>query len=76
MLTCFGMIWKYDKLSRRNIKFGKIYAFSKIHISSNLIVKRKRHIRATANIIYKKFQNVSFENYSLKTHILWEKKTL
>jgi hypothetical protein len=34
------MIWNYDKFSRRNIKFGKIYALSKKIISLNLIIKK------------------------------------
>jgi len=41
MLTCFGMIWNYDKISRLNKKFGKICAFTKNHIPPNLIVKKK-----------------------------------
>ncbi len=40
MLTCFGMIWNYDKFWRRNTKSGKIYALSKVHIFPNLIVKK------------------------------------
>jgi hypothetical protein len=39
VLTCFGMIWNYDKFSKQNTKSGKIYALSKILISRNLIVK-------------------------------------
>jgi len=42
MLTCFGMIWNYDKFSRWNTKSEKIYALSKICISPNLIVKKKK----------------------------------
>jgi hypothetical protein len=34
MLTCFGMIWNYNKISKQNTKFGEIYALSKIHIST------------------------------------------
>jgi hypothetical protein len=41
LLTCFGMMWNYDKFSRRNTKFGKIYVVSKICIFPNLIVKKK-----------------------------------
>ncbi len=67
------MIWNYDKFSRWNTKFGKIYAFSKIHISTNLIVKKKWHIGATINTIYQKSQNISFENSSLEKHAFWEK---
>jgi len=29
MLTCFGMIWNYDKFSRQNTKFSEIYILSK-----------------------------------------------
>jgi len=53
MLTCFGMIWNYDKFSKQNTKFGKICAFSKFCICSNLIVKKKWHIGATINKKYK-----------------------
>ncbi len=62
MLTCFGMIWNYDKLSRRNTKSGKIYALSKIWIFTKLIVKANMTYWGTRNKIYEKFQNISFEN--------------
>jgi len=39
VLTCFGMIWNYNKFSRWNTKSGKMCALSKICISPNLIVK-------------------------------------
>jgi len=71
MLTCFGMIWNYDKISRWNTKSGKICAFTKIRISPNLIVKKIWHIGATINTIY--FQNISFENSSWRKHVFWEK---
>jgi hypothetical protein len=29
MLTCSGMIWNYDKISKWNTKASKIYAFVK-----------------------------------------------
>jgi len=74
MLTCFGMIWHYEKNSRRNTKFGKIYALSKIHISPNLIGKKKWNIRVIINKIYKKFQNISFENSSWGKHVFGKKK--
>jgi hypothetical protein len=64
MVTCFSMIWNYDKFSRQNTKSGKIYALLKIYISPNSIVKNIWHIGATINTIYKKFQNISFENSS------------
>jgi hypothetical protein len=51
VLTCFGMIWNDDKFSRWNTKSNKIYVLSKIHISPNLIVKKKRHIGAIINTI-------------------------
>jgi hypothetical protein len=63
------MIWNYHKFSRQNIKFGKIFAFSKICISPNLIVRKHTHIGATINTIYKKFQNISFENSSWGKHV-------
>jgi hypothetical protein len=40
MLTCFGMIWNYEKNSKQNTKFGKICALSKNLIYSNLIVNK------------------------------------
>ncbi len=67
------MIWNYDKFSRWNTKFGKMCAFSKKFISPKLIVKNKWHIKATINIIYKKFQNISFENSSLGEHVFSQK---
>jgi hypothetical protein len=33
MLTCFGMIWNYDKFSRWNTKFSKICVVLKKKIS-------------------------------------------
>ncbi len=74
MLTCFGMIWNYEKISKQNKKFGKICALSKKIIFPNLIVKKKRHIGATINTIYKKFQNISFENSSQGKHVFFCKK--
>jgi len=73
VLTCFGMIWNYDKFSRWNTKFGKMCILSKIRISPNLIVKKIWHLGATINTIYKKFQTISFENSSLVKHVFWEK---
>jgi uncharacterized protein (UPF0303 family) len=35
--------------------------------------KKKWHIGATINTIYKKFQNISFENSSLGKYVFWEK---
>jgi hypothetical protein len=74
VLTCFGMIWNYDKISKWNTKFGKISAFSKNCISPNLIGKKKWHIGTTINKIFKKFQNISFENSSLGKHVFFGKK--
>jgi hypothetical protein len=67
------MIWNYDKVSRWNTKSKKIYVCSKFCISPNLIVKTNWHIAATTNTIYKKFQNISFENSSLGKHFLGKK---
>jgi hypothetical protein len=73
VLTCFGMILNYEIFSRQNTKFGKICTFSKIYLSPNLIVKEKWHIGEIINTIYKRFQNISFENSSLGKHGFWEK---
>jgi hypothetical protein len=35
--------------------------------------KKTWHIGATINTIYKKFQNISFENSSLGKYVFWEK---
>jgi hypothetical protein len=75
VLTCFGMIWNYEKISKQNTKSSKIYALSKICISPNLIIKKKWHIGANTNTMYKKFQNISFENSSLGKHVFWEKRS-
>jgi len=74
MLTCFGMIWHYEINSRQNKKFGKIYALSKIRISPNLIVKNIWNIGATINTIYKKFQNISFENSFWGKHVFGKQR--
>jgi hypothetical protein len=68
------MIWNYDKFSRQNTKFGKIYALSKNCISPNLIVKKHMTYWETINTIYKKFQSISFENSSLGKHVFRGKK--
>jgi hypothetical protein len=70
MLTCFGMIWNYNKFSRQNTKSSKVCALSKIHISPNLIIKNHD---ITINTIYKKFQNISFENSSWGKHFFGKK---
>jgi hypothetical protein len=74
MITCFGMIWNYDKFSRWNTKSGKICALWKNFISPNLIVKNKWHTGATINKKYIKFQNISFKNSSWRKHVFWEKR--
>ncbi len=35
------------------------------------MIRKKNMIEATINIIYKKFQNISFENSSLGKHVFW-----
>jgi len=37
--------------------------------------KKKGHIGAIINKIYKKFQKVSFEKISLQKQVFWEKKS-
>jgi len=64
MLTCFVMIWNYEFFSRCITKFGKICAFSKLYFSK-FDCKKKWHIGEIINKIYKRFQNISFENSSL-----------
>ncbi len=73
-LTCFAMIWNYEKNSRWNTNPGKICTLSKIRISPNLIIKKKRNIGATINTIYKTFQNISFENSSWGNHFFEKKR--
>jgi hypothetical protein len=70
MLTCFGTIWNYDKFSRQNTKFSKIYILSKIRIYSKFYFLKNKHIGATTN---KMFQNISFENSSFWKHVFWQK---
>jgi hypothetical protein len=74
MLTCFGMIWNYDKISKQNTKSGNFFAFSKFCIFSNFIVKKKWHIGVAINTIYNFFKKNSFENSSLGKLVFWEKK--
>ncbi len=50
VLTCFGMIWNYDKFLRWNTKSSNIYALSKKFISPNLIVKK--HMKYWGNYKY------------------------
>ncbi len=62
VLTCFGIIWNYDKFSRWNTKFGKNCALSKIHISPNLIVKKK--------MTY--WGNYKYNIYKVSKHFIWK----
>jgi hypothetical protein len=49
--------------------------FQKKLFFPNLIVeKKKRHFGATINTIYKKFQNISFENSFQGKHVSFAKK--
>jgi hypothetical protein len=68
------MILNYEKISRRNKKIWQnLCIFKKLYFSK-FDCKKIRHIGATINTIYKKFQNISFENSSLEKHVCWEKK--
>jgi len=51
----------------QNLCTFKILYFSKFDC------KKTWHIGATINTIYKKVQNISFENFSLEKHVFWEK---
>ncbi len=74
MLRCFGMIWNCDNFSKWNTKSYKICTFSRIHIYTKLIAKKKKkHIGAHINKINKKFQNISLENSFLWKHDFWQK---
>jgi hypothetical protein len=66
------MIWNLNFFQNETQNLAKC-ALSKILISPNWIVKKIWHIGATINTIYKKFQNISFENSSLGKHVFWEK---
>ncbi len=72
MLTCFGMLWNYDKFSRENTNFSKKFTLLKTIIDSKLIVKSKWHIGATINKI-KKSPNISLENSSLWKYVFLAK---
>jgi hypothetical protein len=74
VLTCFAMIWNYDKFSRWNTNPSKICAFWKNLIPPNLIVKTKWHLGAIMKKMYKKFQKSSLENSSWGKHVFWGKK--
>jgi hypothetical protein len=73
MLTCFGVIWNYDKFSKQHTKFGKICALQKIiYIQIRLWIKIWQ-IGATINTTNKKSQNISLENSFLVKTFLGQK---
>jgi len=49
-LAYFGMIQNYDKFSRWNVKFNKIYTFKNFHIYWKMI--NTRHVIYWSNYIY------------------------
>jgi hypothetical protein len=68
MLTCFGMIWNYNKFSRQNTwNSYKNNALSNFYLLK--FDSKKKKIGATINTINRKFQNISFENSSSQKHV-------
>jgi hypothetical protein len=61
VLTCFGLIWNYDKFSRQNTKSRKICAHSKTHISPNLIVKKNIAYWGTYKYNIKRFEKIQLK---------------
>jgi hypothetical protein len=55
------MTQNYDKFSRWNEKFDKIYTFWGIHIYSTMINTKMSSIGATICIFNNKLQNISFK---------------
>jgi hypothetical protein len=52
---------------------AKYMHFQKFVFMQIWLLKTIWHIGATINTMYKKFQNISFENSSLGKHVFWEK---
>jgi hypothetical protein len=65
----FNIFWhdSYDKLSRWNAKFGKIYTLWKVHIYSTMIKTNMWSIGPTICIFNNKLQKISF-----KKHFIWK----
>jgi hypothetical protein len=61
------MIQNYDKFSRWNADFDKIYTLWKVPIYSTMINKKMWSIGATTSIFNNKLQNNSF-----KTSFIWK----
>jgi len=76
MLTCFGMIWNYDKFSRWNIESEQNLCTFKNSYFSKFDCKKTHDILGTINTIYKTFQNISLENSSLRKHVFLGKRTI
>jgi hypothetical protein len=61
------MIQNYDKISRWNAKYGKIYTLWKFHVYSTMINTKLWSIGATICIFYNKLQK-----NSLKKYFIWK----
>jgi len=56
------MIQNYDKFSRRNVKYGRIYTLWNFHIYSTMINKKMWSIGVTIRIFNKNLQKISLKN--------------
>ncbi len=67
------MVW-FDIMKKIQDETQNLAKSMHFHISPNLIGKKKWNIRVIINKIYKKFQNISFENSSWGKHVFGKKK--
>jgi hypothetical protein len=65
------MIQNYDKISKWNVEFGKIYTFWKIYVVQQWLTQNMWNIGATTSIFNNKLQKILFKNSHMKN----EKKT-
>jgi hypothetical protein len=73
-LTYSGMIQNYDKISRWNVEFSKVYTLWKININSKIINKKMWYIGTTICISNNKLKKISFKNSFIWKSEKWLKR--
>jgi hypothetical protein len=67
MSKTLGVIWNRDLVLRLNPKFGKIYAFLRVHVYSKIF--NTKHVTYLGN---SKYHNNDLQTISFKNWFLWK----